>query len=93
MDIMCTKIHKILNVRNKIRVLNYLIWGRWGEAMIVLQNCSRFLSDKTKYFQTNMVGYVAFCAKIMYLCLVDKCQRLGICNQVHIHRHTTLRLL
>ena len=48
--------------------------------MIVLQNGSKVLSDKTKNFQTDMVGYVALCAKIIYLHVLDKCQRLGICN-------------
>jgi hypothetical protein len=46
----------------------------------VLQNGYKILSEKTKTFQTDMVGYVAFCAKIMYLYLLDKWQRLGICN-------------
>jgi hypothetical protein len=44
-----SKIYKILNVRNKIRVLNYLIGGR-GRVIKVLQNGSTVLSDKTKNF-------------------------------------------
>jgi hypothetical protein len=44
------KIHNILNARNKIRVLNYLIRGRGVGIMKVLQNGSTVLSDKTKNF-------------------------------------------
>lgn len=60
MDIMCTKNTQNFKCEEQKTRTELSNWGNRG-VMIVPQNGSTVLSDKTKNFQTDMSGYVVLC--------------------------------